>query len=69
VRALGKILTLQGEDMAIVAVGGAASILHELVSSTTQEIDSIAVQRNPAATRPTMIEPPELSPFQRAKAG
>jgi hypothetical protein len=61
-QALGELLAAQGESVAVVAVGGAALILQGFVKRTTQDIDIIALARNPGEMQPEAIEPPEPLP-------
>ena len=44
-RALGEIMLSQGEPTAVVAVGGTALILQNIVERTTRDIDIIAIGR------------------------
>jgi len=61
-RALGEILASQDENIAVVAVGGAALIMQGFVQRTTQDIDIIALGRDPDEMKPLAIEPPEPLP-------
>jgi len=67
-RALGEILASQGKSIAVVAVGGAALILHGFVQRTTRDIDIIALCRDPGEAKPMKIEPPEPMPEPLSQA-
>ncbi|MGB2894901.1 MAG: DUF6036 family nucleotidyltransferase [Anaerolineales bacterium] len=59
---LGEILTAEGQKIAIVAVGGSALILQGFVQRATQDIDIIALGRNPDEKGPGDIGPAEPIP-------
>jgi len=61
-RSLGEILTAEGQKIAIVAVGGSALILQGFVQRATQDIDIIALGRNPDEKGPGDIGPAEPIP-------
>lgn len=61
-RSLGEILTDEGETIAVVAVGGLALILQGFVERVTQDIDIIALGRNPDEEGPGDIGPAEPLP-------
>jgi hypothetical protein len=63
-RALGEIMLSQGEPTAVVAVGGTALILQNIVERTTRDIDIIAIGRHLGEGEPTEIESPD--PFPEA---
>ncbi len=65
-RALGEIMLSQGEPTAVVAVGGTALILQNIVERTTMDVDIIAIGRHLGEGEPTEIEPPD--PFPEALA-
>lgn len=67
-QALGEVLASQGESIAVVAVGGAALILQGFVQRTTQDIDIIALARDPGEMMPKAIEPPEPLPESLSQA-
>lgn len=67
-QALGEVLDSQGECVAVVAVGGAALILQGFVQRTTQDIDIIALARDPGERKPEAIEPPEPLPEWLSRA-
>jgi hypothetical protein len=67
-RSLGEILTAEGQKIAIVAVGGSALILQGFVQRATQDIDIIAVGRNPDEGGPGDIGPAEPMPEVLARA-
>jgi len=61
-RSLGEILAAEGQKIAIVAVGGTALILQGFVLRATQDIDIIALGRNPDEEGPGEIGPAEPIP-------
>lgn len=61
-RALGEILTAEGQMIAIIAVGGSALILQGFVQRATQDIDIIALGKNPGEEGPGDIGPAEPMP-------
>jgi len=63
-RALGEIMLSQGEPTAVVAVGGTALILQNIVERTTRDVDIIAIGRHLGEGEPTEIESPD--PFPEA---
>jgi len=63
-RALGEIMLSQGEPTAVVAVGGTALILQNIVERTTRYVDIIAIGRHLGEGEPTEIESPD--PFPEA---
>lgn len=63
-RALGEIMLSQGEPMAVVAVGGTALILQNIVERTTRDVDIIAISCRLGEGEPTEIESPD--PFPEA---
>ena len=65
-RALGEIMLSQGEPTAVVAVGGTALILQNIVERTTRGVDIIAIGRHFGEGEPTEIESPD--PFPEALA-
>ena len=63
-RALGENMLSQGEPTAVVAVGGTALILQNIVERTTRDVDIIAIGRHLGEGEPTEIESPD--PFPEA---
>jgi len=61
-KALGEIMLSQGEPTAVVAVGGTALILQNIVERTTRDIDIIAIARHLGEGEPTEIESPDPFP-------
>ncbi len=61
-KALGEILASQGERAAVVVVGGTALILQGIVTRTTQDVDVIAISRDPPERDKKAIESPETLP-------
>lgn len=61
-RALGEVLASLGEQAAIVAVGGTALILQGHVERVTQDIDVIAISRDPPERDRKRIESPDPLP-------
>jgi hypothetical protein len=61
-RSLGEILAAEGQMIAVVAVGGSALILQGFVQRATQDIDIIALGRNPDDEGPGDIGPAEPTP-------
>ncbi|MDF1500776.1 MAG: DUF6036 family nucleotidyltransferase [Anaerolineales bacterium] len=65
---LGELLAAEGEKIAIVAVGGYALILQGIVQRATQDIDIIALGRNPDEEGPGDIGPAEPVPEVLSRA-
>jgi hypothetical protein len=65
---LGEILTAEGQKIAIVAVGGSALKLQGFVQRATQNIDIIALGKNPDEEGPGDIGPAEPIPAVLAQA-
>ena len=61
-RALGEIMLSRGVHMAVVAVGGTALILQNIVERTTKDVDVIAISRHVGEGEPTEIESPDPFP-------
>jgi len=66
--ALGEVLAAQQKSVAVVAVGDAALILQGLVQRVTQDIDIIALARDPGESAPKKIESPEPLPVYFSEA-
>lgn len=67
-RSLGDILAAGGHKIAIVAVGGSALIWQGFVQRATQDIDIIALGRNPDEEGPGNIGPAEPVPEVLSRA-
>ncbi|MFQ6047630.1 MAG: DUF6036 family nucleotidyltransferase, partial [Gemmatimonadales bacterium] len=65
-RAVGDLLTHEGEHVAIVVTGGSALILQGLVDRTTADVDVLAVAQREQGRR--AIRPPDPLPNPLARA-
>jgi len=67
-RALGEILASQGENAAVVVVGGTALIMQGFVARATRDVDVIAISRDPPERERKAIEAPEPLPESLVRA-